>query len=410
MADVIVNLRTSKTWGEQRNIKTMVDGHLRAALALEQGSQTELPVAYVDLGPQEERLVLATFDPIAAMATADRESLAELLVSIESEDEGVRALLESIARQERVELPVAGGLVNPDEVPELPAEPVTQLGDVWLLGAHKLLCGDATQPATVKRLMAGERAVLVATDSPYIVGYSGGSHPQSWHNKPKIRDKDWSADYREAEVGSAEQFFAAFISVVLAEAASGDAAWYLWHASLRQPELAAAMGACGLLVHQQLIWVKSRAVLTHSHYLWAHEPCLYGWREGHPPARRPPADARSVWEVPSTIEDGGGGQHPTTKPIELWKRPILYHSAPGEVVFDGFLGSGTCLIACEMTSRRCRALEISPQFVDVAILRWQRFTGKEATLEGDGRTFAQVADERLPGNASRGNAGEPHLG
>jgi DNA modification methylase len=384
-------------WVQQVVVNTttgnLLDGHLRWELARQRG-EAELPCLFVELTADEERLVLASLDPIAAMASADRNKLQELLASLQSEDEQVRGLLEAIARQQHIELPSAAGPVDPDDVPEPPAEPVTRTGDLWLLGDHRLLCGDSTKPDEVARLMASERAVLVASDSPYIVGYTGGAHPQSWSNKAAVKDRDWSADYREAEVGSAEQFFTAFISVAVAEAAAETAAWYLWHASARQPELALAMAACGLLVHQQIIWVKSRAVLTHSHYLWAHEPCLYGWREGHPPARRPPAEARSVWEVPSAIEDGGGGQHPTSKPIDLWKRPILYHSAPGELVFDGFLGSGTCLIAAEITARRCRALEISPQFVDVAILRWQRLTGKQATLEGDGRSFAELAAER----------------
>jgi DNA modification methylase len=390
-------------WVQQVVVNTttgnLIDGHLRLELARGRGER-ELPCLFVELSEEEERLVLASLDPIGAMASADQTRLAELLASVQSQDEQVRGLLEQIARQERVELPTTGGLVDPDEVPEPPAEPVSRPGDLWRCGPHAVLCDDSTKAAGVARLMAGERAIVVASDSPYIVGYTGGAHPQSWSNKAAARDRDWSADYREAEVGSAAEFFRSFLAAAVAEAAAEDAAWYLWHASARQPELAAAMGACRLLVHQQIIWVKSRAVLTHSHYLWAHEPCLYGWRAGHPPARRPPAEARSVWEVPSAIEDGGGGQHPTTKPIELWRRPILYHSAPGEIVFDGFLGSGTCVIAAELTGRRCRALEISPQFVDVAILRWQRVTGGEATLEGDGRTFAEVAAERRPSEAS----------
>ena len=242
--------------------------------------------------------------------------------------------------------------------------------------------------------MAGERAVLAATDSPYIVGYTGGAHPQSWSNRAAVKDKDWSVDYREAEVDSAQQFFASFISVALAEATTEDAAFYLWHASLRQPELAEALRSCGLLVHQQIIWVKSRPVLTHSHYMWAHEPCLYCWPQGRPPARRPPAAERTVWEVPNAIEDGANGLHPTAKPIQLWRRPIVYHTEPGELIYEPFSGSGTAIIAAEMTDRRCCAVELSPPFVDVALTRWQAFTGKDATLEGDGRTFAAVAVER----------------
>ena len=124
----------------------------------EQRGEQELPCLYVDLAEDEERLILASLDPIAAMATADREKLQELLASIHSEDEAVRALLESIARQERIELPAASGLTDPDDVPEPPEEPVSKPGDLWLLGDHRLLCGDSTEPSDVQRLMDGERA------------------------------------------------------------------------------------------------------------------------------------------------------------------------------------------------------------------------------------------------------------
>ena len=173
-------------------------------------------MTYVDLDPDEERLILASLDPIAAMATADREKLAGLLTSIESEDEAVRVLLESIARAERIELPALGGLADPDAVPETPETPVTQGGDLWCLGDHRLLCGDATLAADVITVMNGERATLMATDPPYLVDYTGGQHPASVANKGAAsKDKQWDT-YVDHEHSVA--FYVDFLKAALAEA------------------------------------------------------------------------------------------------------------------------------------------------------------------------------------------------
>ena len=398
VAEVIVNLRGSEAWGETRGQKVLVDGHLRAALALQRGEQTGLPVAYVDLEPEEERLVLATLDPIGAMAEADQTKLAELLASLESQDEQVRALLEAIARQERIELPSTVGLVDPDEVPAVPEEPVSRPGDLWLLGGHHLLCGDSTKADDVSRLMAGDRAVLMATDPPYLVDYDGGNHPQTWGahgTTAEQKTKHWDA-YTDHE--QAVGFYRDFIAVALSEALGERPAIYQWFGMMRMDVVSAAWAANALKLHQIVIWHKNRPVLGRCWYMWDYEPCAVGWIEGRQPqpARRPPANTRAVWDVDQKegVEEGLGSVHPTIKAVELLRRPILWHTRPGELVFDGFLGSGTCLIAAEITARRCRALEISPQFVDVAILRWQRLTGKQATLEGDGRSFAELAAAR----------------
>ena len=155
----------------------------------------------------------------------------------------------------------------------------------------------------------------------------------------------------------------------------------------------------GLLPHQVLIWKKTRAVLTYSHFMWDYEPMMYGWREGHMPAAKPPAEAKAVWEIASGVEDGAAGIHPTQKPVETIRRPILYHTRPAELIYEPFSGSGTALIAAEQTQRRCCAIEQSPEFVDVAVQRWQNFTGREATLPGDGCSFAEVAAKRRSADA-----------
>jgi DNA modification methylase len=274
------------------------------------------------------------------------------------------------------------GLSDPDEVLAPPAEPRTRAGDLWLLGEHRLLCGDATDAEQVKRLMAGRRACLMATDPPYLVDYSGGNHPPTQGNGGKAGrayEKGWDA-YIDAEHSVA--FYRDFLTVALKSALIEAPVIYQCFGMTRVEVVLAAWHESGLLAHQVLIWKKSRAVLTYSDYLWDYEPILYGWVEGRRPKMRPPADSRAVWEIASAIEDKAGGIHPTQKPIELVRRPILYHSKPGSLLYEPFSGSGTALIAAEELGRICYAMELSPAFVDATIERWQRFSGREAVLNG----------------------------
>lgn len=266
-------------------------------------------------------------------------------------------------------------LTDPDDIPEPPDDPITKPGDLWSLGKHRLLCGDSTDAETVRLLMAGQRSPLMPTDPPYLVNYQGGNHPQSWHNKAEVKDKHWD-DYKE---GDGATFFSRFVQVALAEALTPNPAIYQFHASSRQALVETAWLENGLLVHQQIIWMKSRAVLTHSHYMWQHEPCFYGWVQGSPPTRKPPANATTIWEIDQQGESSG--LHPTQKPVELIKRMIDYHTKPGEIVYEPFGGSGTALIAAELTGRFCYALELAPAFCDVIVQRWEQVTGQTATRE-----------------------------
>lgn len=287
------------------------------------------------------------------------------------------------------------GLTDPDEPPPLPETPASRTGDLWLLGGHRLLCGDSTNENDVQRLVAEERAALMATDPPYLVDYSGGSHPPTEANggkNGKTYEKGWDT-YIDAEHSVA--FYRDFLKVALEHALIEAVPVYQWHGIMRSDVVLDAWRKVGLLSHQILIWKKTRPVFTHAHYMWDFEPFMYGWPAGHMPARKPPADARAVWEVESKIEDGAGSIHPTMKPVELIRRCITYHTRPGALIYEPFSGSGTAVIAAEITGRRCNAMELSPAFVDAAVLRWQAFTGSDATLDGDGRTFAAVSAERV---------------
>lgn len=280
---------------------------------------------------------------------------------------------------------------NADPGPEEPPEnPVTRLGDLWILGGHRLLCGDSTKPDALARLMVGETAALLATDPPYLVDYTAGNHPPSSYNRPETANKDWDA-YKDPQTGVA--FFVAFLKACLAHTRP-DAAVYQWHATRRQGLVEEAWKQNGLLVHQTIIWAKARAVLTRSMYMWRHEPCFFGWREGKmpPKERRPPHNETTVWEIDQAGEDRP--DHPTPKPLEIFRRPLQYHTRPGEIALEPFSGSGSQIVAAEQLKRRCFAMELSPAFVDVAVRRWEKATGKAAVLEEGGSTFAAVARER----------------
>lgn len=260
------------------------------------------------------------------------------------------------------------------------------------------MCGDSTNAAHMAILMGSDRAMLLATDPPYQVDYDGTNHPSSHHKKAgrkaasgsEVGNKHWDA-YIDPE--SSVAFFADFLRVALAHC-DERAPVYQWHATRRQVLVEQAWEQNELLVHQTIIWSKTRGVLTRSHYLWSHEPAFYGWRKGMQPEkdRRPPPSERTVWEIAQP--DEGGSIHPTSKPLAIFERPIEFHTRPGEVILEPFNGSGSQLIAAERLHRKCRSMELSPAFVDAALRRWEKATGRAATLDGDGRTFAEIAAER----------------
>ena len=271
---------------------------------------------------------------------------------------------------------------------EPPRNPVSQTGDLWILGNHRLLCGDSTSAADVRRLMNGERAVLFATDPPYLVDYDGSNHP--------TRNKDWSKSYGVTWDDSSQgsELYDGFITTAVAEAITENAAWYCWHASRRQAMLEACWEKAGAFVHQQIIWVKDRGVLTRSHYLWKHEPCFMGWRRPNRPPKVTKETFPSTWEMSSfTMEDRP--DHPTPKPLDAFGIPMRQHVKRGGLCYEPFSGSGSQIMSGEENGRRVFAMEISPAYVDVAVQRWQTHTGRVAILSDDGRSFERVSAVRL---------------
>ncbi|MFQ6026823.1 MAG: site-specific DNA-methyltransferase [Dehalococcoidia bacterium] len=362
--------------------KTVIGGQQSLVAARRLGLK-QVPVVLVDLSLEQARLLNLALNRISG--SWDQELLARLLSDLNNvpkidltlsgfSDDELKKHLQSLEAREKRERIETFDVEQALEAAR--AAPIAKRGDLWRLGEHRLLCGDATDSAAVGRLFGDQKASLLATDPPYLVDYSGGNHPASRGNKGKAnRDKDWDT-YVDPE--ASVEFYAKFLALGL-EHLKPNSAVYQWHAHRRQMLVEQAWVQCGLLVHQQIIWMKARGVLTHSHYLWSHEPAFYGWVEGQPPTKKPPSNQRTVWELDQ--QGSSMGVHPTQKPLELFLRPIEYHTEYGDIFYEPFLGSGTQLIAAEKLSRICYALEQGPQYVDVAIKRWEAFTGETAVKE-----------------------------
>lgn len=360
---------------------------LKAALELD---MTEVPVVWFE-GPDIEAVAYAIADNRThEFSEWDEPALAKLLEELRAEDSldgvgytdaDIEELLAELADAEDSEDVDDPG---PEEPPETP---ISKPGDLWVLGHHRLLCGDSTNAADVERLMAGDTAALLSTDPPYCVDYTGADRPQD-------SGKDWSSKYREVEIKDLGEFLRAVLSAVLPRTRE-NAAVYVWHAHLQYPVIDAVFQEFDLLRHQPIIWKKPSSTFTYAYYRWAHEPCLFGWRQGHKPPHYLENGMTSVWEVDwEGKQRVVGNEHPTQKPLRLFEIPMEQHTRRGEVVLEPFSGSGSQLIAAERLRRRCRAMEISPAFVDVAVRRWEQATGRQAVLDGDGRTFGEIAAER----------------
>ena len=253
---------------------------------------------------------------------------------------------------------------------------------------HRVMCGDSTDAEQIARLLAGGKAQLLATDPPYGVAYDGNQHRRSVSPTQHGGGLVYEAIANDDLEGKALEEFLTKAFQAVAPHVTADCAWYVWHASRTRPAFLAALAKVGVEVHQEIVWVKENFQFGRADYHWQHEPCLYGWREKHTFLGE--RNQSTVWEVKRQTEH----THPTTKPVELWARPIRNHLRPGEVVLDIFLGSGTALIAAQQLEVRCLGMELSPNYTDVCLLRWQRLTGQQAFLEATGESFAQVARSR----------------
>ncbi len=269
-------------------------------------------------------------------------------------------------------------LVDPDAVPDPPAEPVTQPGDVWTLGRHRLLCGDATSGEDVSRLMGGDLAALVFTDPPYGVAYEGGTPDHLTIANDDLDDPAFHAFLR-----------AAFTNMLVVTRPGG--AIYACHADSRGLVVRQAFVEAGWLLKQSLVWVKQSLVLGRQDYQWRHEPILYGWKPGAAHYFVPDRTQTTVWEIDRPARST---EHPTMKPVALVATAVANSSRPGEIVLDPFGGSGSTLIACEQFGRSARLLELDPRYCDVIVQRWEQATGRTAIREpgsGEGGVAGEAA-------------------
>jgi DNA modification methylase len=410
---VLVNRRTGH----------VVDGHLRVALAIKQSAPT-VPVLYVDLEPEEEALVLASLDPLAAMAGTDDEKLRALLADVSVDSEALAAMLAELMPPETKD-----GRTDPDDIPAPPDEATTQRGDLWLLGEHRLLCGDAGSVADLDRLLDGAQVSLLATDPPYNVkveprsnnaiaaglssftaqgrkgtaveamdaagmhhagfdvarGKTGTTHhqkldlerhpekAQATHRKLRAKDRPLTNDF----VSDAD--FAALLAAWFENAARvmrPGASFYVWGGYANLANYPAPLREAGLYFSQAIIWDKEHPVLTRKDFMGAHELAFYGWKEGAAHRFFGPPNVPDLWHVKKV--NPASMVHLTEKPVELSRLAIEYSSLPGEAVLDLFAGSGSTLIAAEQTGRRCYAMELDPLYCDVVVQRFEAFSGQKA--------------------------------
>jgi DNA modification methylase len=275
------------------------------------------------------------------------------------------------------------GAVDPDEAPAAPANPTATRGDLWALGRHRLLCGDATSAEDTAMLLNGTKPHLMVTDPPYGVNYDA-----SWRNSAAIQASKTIGHSRA--IGKVENDDRADWTDAW-KLFTGDVA-YVWHGALHGVEVQGNLEVAGFQMRAQIIWAKNNIVISRGHYHFKHEPCWYAVRKGATGHWTGDRKQTSLWEIDKPMKSETG--HSTQKPVECMKRPIENNSKPGDSVYEPFSGSGTTIIAAEMTGRTCLALEISPAYVDVAIQRWQTFTGLTATLESTGQTYAAVTEAR----------------
>jgi DNA modification methylase len=267
------------------------------------------------------------------------------------------------------------GLTDEDAVPEVGPEPVTKPGDMWVMGNHRLMCGDSTSIEALQALCLGQLVDMWLTDPPYNVAYEGGTKERLTIKNDSMGDQQFRQFLRDAYVAA---------DAVM----KPGAVFYIWHADSEGYNFRGAAKDAGWTVRQCLIWKKSSLVLGRQDYQWQHEPCLYGWKDGAGHLWAADRKQTTILEFDKPIRNG---EHPTMKPVALFEYQMLNNTKGGDLVLDSFGGSGTALIAAEKNGRVARVMELDPKYCDVIVKRWQGFTGNKATLESTGQTFEDAS-------------------
>ena len=343
----------------------IICGHTRYKAALKLGLQ-KVPVHVVtDLTPAQVRAYRLADNKTADLSTWDLKLLPIELADLQEANVDFELLGFSPADLARLLPPDAEeGLTDPDVAPDPPAEPVTRPGDLWVLGDHRLLCGDATKAEDMKRLMDGTRATMCFTDPPWNVAIGQDSNPRH-RQRDGLQNDNLSGEEFKA-------FVAAF-AARLVEALDGDL--YCVLGASEWPTLDNVLRAGGWHWSATIIWVKHIFVLGRSKYHRRYEPLWYGWHKDRKSSFQSARDLDDVWEIPRPTRSE---EHPTMKPVALVKTAILNSSVAGDIVVDPFLGSGTTVVAATSLNRRCYGMEIEPAYCDVVVQRWEQFTGGKA--------------------------------
>jgi len=357
---------------------SIIAGHGRV-MAARKLSITDVPsIRLTHLTEAQKKAYVIADNKLALNAGWDDEMLAVELTDLKdmgfdlditgfSTDE-IEALLAPVGTE---------GLTDEDAVPEVPEAPVTVLGDVWLLGKHRVMCGDSTSIDAVDKLMNGQKAALMQTDPPYGIAYVKNAKSKG-QGKQHVDIENDDLDGEKLQEFLEEVIRSALPSL------NDDAAYYLWHPMLTQGTFFAAAAAADILIHRQIIWCKPSLVFGRGDYHWQHELCFYGWRRGNKPPFYGPRNQTTLWKIGRETNKS----HPTAKPVELWNAPIENHTKPGMVLYEPFSGSGSQIIAAEKLGRKCYAMELSPQYVDLTVQRCHDL----------GETVApHVADRLWPG-------------
>ena len=361
--------------------KGIIAGHGRVMAAKKLG-MTELPAVEAShLTDAQRRAYIIADNKLALNAGWDDEMLrvefAELTeAGFDLDLTGFS--LDEIGALQIEEIPP--GLTDEDAVPDVPVTPVTGEGDVWLLGRHRLMCGDSTSIDALEQLCGGQAVDMWLTDPPYNVAYEGKTKEALTIKNDKMGDDSFRQFLRD--------------SYVAADAVmKSGAVFYIWHADLEGYNFRGAAFDAGWKIRQCLIWEKQTLVMGRQDYHWKHEPCLYGWKDG---AGHLWAADRKQTTILKFDRPSRNAEHPTMKPVALFEYQMLNNTKGGDIILDSFGGSGTTMLAAEKNGRVSRLMELDPKYCDVIIKRWQDFTGKTATLEATGETFEVLSNVRLP--------------
>lgn len=399
VADLIPYARNSRTHSDQQvmqiaasikefgfNNPVLIDGdggiiagHGRVLAAMKVGIDVVPTIELKHLTDNQKRAYVIADNKLALNAGWDEDMLRLEIEDLESggfdidllgfSDEEFNLLMEDDNQQG------TEGLTDEDAVPEVPIDPVTKLGDIWLCGNHRVMCGDSTSIDDVEILTKGSMVDIFITDPPYNVSYTGKTKAALTIKNDSMGNDSFRQFLRDA--------FSAAVVVM-----KPGAVFYIWHADLEGYNFRGACFDVGLNVRQCLIWNKQTMVMGRQDYHWKHEPCLYGWKEG---AGHLWASDRKQTTVINYDRPFRSEFHPTMKPVGLFEYQLLNNTKGGDIALDLFGGSGTTLIASEKNGRLGYLMELDPKYCDVIVKRWQDFTGREAALESTGEKFNSLA-------------------